>query len=133
MKSNYNEYLIFLYLRALWVIEECVVTVICTLREEPYQIKVILQQTLPAAKWCAVCAVYNQRLTTSACNCGLRTAVKTQDTIPYFTYRSYCFYIITNITVILLFLQWVYGVKSTLTFDKEPFYSPVILVLFHMT
>ncbi len=34
--------------------------VVPTLREEPSQINVILQQKLPAAKLCAVCTVYKQ-------------------------------------------------------------------------
>ncbi len=60
-----------------------------TLKEEPSQINVILQQKLPTAKLSTVCAVY--KLASSGCNHGLRTAVKTRDTIPYFSYCSYCF------------------------------------------
>ncbi len=62
-----------------------------TLRQEPIPINAILQQKLPAAKLSAVSTVNKQWLVTSGCNCGLRTAVKTQDTIPYFSDRSNCF------------------------------------------
>ncbi len=39
------------------------------------------------------------KLAMSGCNCGLRTTVETQDTIPYFSKGSYFF----KITVIILF------------------------------
>ncbi len=41
--------------------------------------------------WAQFCTVYKQWLAISGCHCGLITAVKSQDTIPYFSYRSYCF------------------------------------------
>ncbi len=50
---------------------------------------VILQQKLPAAKLSPVCTVYKQWLVTSGSNCGLRSTVKIQYTIPYFSYHSY--------------------------------------------
>ncbi len=65
--------------------------VITTLREEHIQIIVILQQKLPAAILSAVCTIYKQWLVTSGCKYGLRITVKTQDTIPYFSYPYYCF------------------------------------------
>ncbi len=53
-----------------------------TLREEPSQIDVILQQKQSTEKLRAVCTVYKMWLATYGCNCGLRTTINTQDTIP---------------------------------------------------
>ncbi len=81
----------------------------------------MLQQKLLTTKLSAVCTVYKQWFANSGYNCGLRTAVKTQDTIPYFTNRSSCFYITTNITVIILFLLLVYKTKTNILVEYVKF------------
>ncbi len=64
---------------------------VITLREEPSQTNVIFTAETASSKIerslysdCIYCYL-------AGCNCGLTTAVKTQDTILYFSYRSYYF------------------------------------------
>ncbi len=80
-------------------------------KKEPSWMNVILQQKRPLPKFSTVCTVYKKWLATSNCNCGLRTTVKAEETIPYFSYRSYCFYqyncnnTISSVTVFMTMLK----------------------------
>ncbi len=94
------------YLYDRWCIMRNTYNSCRSLRQEPSQINVILQQKLPTAKLSAVCIVYKQWLyvlLSSWLQLWLKNRCKTQDTIPYFSYCSYCFWITTNITVIIQF------------------------------